>query len=120
MLYCKYAHGQGYEHVRVCCQDTDIFFIMLHHAKTMSCTIYFDTGTGNNKQLINITEVVADYTYTQEYCIALTDVHVFIHCAFKGIGEIKPIKLLQKLPRYQHVFASRGEVRMCQVRRLMN
>ena len=111
VLYCKYAHEQGYEHVRVRSPDTDIFFILLHHAKTMLCTIYFDTGTGNHKRLINITELVADYT--QEYCTALTAVHVFSHCdstsAFKGVGKIKPIKLLQKLPRFQRVLASLGE-----------
>ena len=48
VLYCKYAHEQGYEHVRVRSPDTDIFLIMLHHAKTLPCTIYFDTETGNN------------------------------------------------------------------------
>ena len=91
VLYCKYAHEQGYEHVRVRSPDTDTFFILIHHAKTLPCTTYFDTGTGNNKRLINITELVADYT--QEYCTALTAVHAFSHCdstsAFKGVGKIK-------------------------------
>ena len=111
VLYCKYAHEQGYEHARVRSPDTDIFFILIYHAKTLPCTTYFDTGTGNNKRLINITELVADYT--QEYCTALTAVHAFCHCdstsAFKGVGKIKPIKILQKLPRFQHVLASLGE-----------
>ena len=91
--------------------DTDIFFILIHHAKTLPCTIYFDTCTGNNKRLINITELVADYT--QEYCTALTAVHAFSHCdstsAFKGVGKIKPVKLLQKLPRFQRVLARLGD-----------
>ena len=68
VLYCKYAHEHSYEHVRVHSPDIDIFFILIHHAKTLPCTIYFDTGTGNNKRLINITERVADYTL--EYCTA--------------------------------------------------
>ena len=92
VLYCKYADDQGYEHVRVRSPDTDIFFILLHHAKTLPCTIYFDTGTGNNKRLV-------------EYCTALTALHAFSHCgttsAFKGIGKIKPVKILQKHPRFQ-------------------
>ena len=108
VLYCKYAHEHGYKHVCVQSQDTDIFFILIHRAKSLSCTIYFDTGTGNNKRLINITELVADYT--QEYCTALTAVHAFSHCdstsAFKGVGKIKPVKILQKLPRYQRVLAT--------------
>ena len=111
VLYCKYAHDQGSEHVRVRSPDTDIFFILLHHAKTLPCTIYFDTGTGNNKRLVNITELVAHYT--QEYCTALTAVHAFSHCdttsAFKGIGKIKPVKILQKHPRFQRVLAGLGE-----------
>ena len=111
VLYCQYAHNQGYEHVRVRSPDTDIFFILLHHAKTLPCTIYFDTGTANNKRLVNITELVANYT--QEYCTALTALHAFSHCdttsAFKGIGKIKPVKILQKHPRFQHVLAGLGE-----------
>ena len=42
VLYCKYTHEHGYEHVRGHSPDTDIFFILLHHAKTLLCTIYFD------------------------------------------------------------------------------
>ena len=79
VLYCKYAYAHGNEHVRVHSPDTDIFFILIHHVvKTLPCTIYFDTGTGNNKHLINITDLVADYTH--ESCTALTAVHAFSHC----------------------------------------
>ena len=88
VLYCKYAHEQGYENVRVHSRDRDVFFILLHPAKALPCTLYFHTGSGNNKRLINITELVADYT--KEYCTALTAVHAFTHCdstsAFKGVG----------------------------------
>ena len=111
VLYCKYAREHGYEHVRVHSPDTDIFFILIQHAKTLPCTIYFDTGTGNNKRLINITELVADYT--QEYCTALTAVHAYSHCdstsAFKGVGKIKHVKILQKLPRFQRVLGRLGD-----------
>ena len=62
VLYCKYAHEQGYESIRVRSPDTDIF-TLVHHAKTLPSTIYFDTGTDNNKRLINVTELVADYAH---------------------------------------------------------
>ena len=50
---------------------------------------------------------------TQEYCTALTALHAFTHCdstsAFKGIGKVKPIKVMQKNPRFQRVLAKLGE-----------
>ena len=89
-----------------------MFIFPLHHVKALPCTIYFDTGPGNNNQrLINITEFVADYN--QEYCTELTAVHAFTHCdsnqGIKGVGRIKPVKGLQKLPRFQRVLARLGE-----------
>ena len=32
ILYCAYAQKQGYETVRIRSPDSDIFFILLHHA----------------------------------------------------------------------------------------
>ena len=62
VLYCKYACDQGYESVRIRSPDSDVFFVMLHHTSSFSCTVLFDTGTGNNKRLINMTDLVADFT----------------------------------------------------------
>jgi hypothetical protein len=111
VLYCKYAHDCGYESVHVRSPDNDVFFILLHHTPTLGCTILFDTGTGNNKRLINMTDLVADFT--QEYCTALMALHAFTHCdstsAFKGVGKVKPIKVLQKYPKFQRVLASLGK-----------
>lgn len=111
VLYCKYAQDQGYEYVRVRSPDSDVFFILLHHASSLSCKIIFDTGTGNNKRLINMTDFIGNLT--QEYCTALTALHAFTHCdstsAFKGIGKVKPIKVMQKNPRFQRVLAKLGE-----------
>ena len=127
VLYCKYAQDQGYEYVRVRSPDSDIFFILLHHASSLSCSIIFDTGTGNNKHLINMTSLVENFT--QEYCTALTALHAFTHCdstsAFKGIGKVEPIKVMQKNPRFQKVLAKLGEewcvleevIHMCNIRK---
>ena len=58
-----------------------------------------------------MTELVADFT--QEYYTALTALHAFTRCdstsAFKGNGKVKPIKLLQKHPRFQNILAKLGE-----------
>ena len=44
VLYCKYAHEQGYENVRVHSRDRDVFFILLHPAKL--CHVHFTFTQG--------------------------------------------------------------------------
>lgn len=111
ILYCKYAQEQGYSTVRVRSPDCDIFFILLLYVHELTVTVLFETGTGNKKKLINITELAEDFT--GEYATSLTALHVFTKCdttsAFKGIGKVKPIKLLQKTPRYQTILTELGK-----------
>ena len=81
---------------------TDIFFIALHFALQFDTPeVLFDTGM----QLLNLKDHAT--MYTQPYCTAC---HTFTKCditsAFRGIGKVKPIRLLQKMPRYQASFAS--------------
>jgi hypothetical protein len=74
-------------------------------------TILFDTGTGNKKRLIDITKLAQQYQ--QELCTALLGLHAFTRCdttsAFKGIGKVKPIKILQKSPQFQSALAQIGD-----------
>ena len=79
--------------------DSDVFFILLHHAsKFQSLIILFDTGVGNKQRLINITELAN--TLTPEFSTSLMVLHAYTGCdstsAFRGIGKVKPIKTLQK------------------------
>jgi len=87
--------------------DTDIFFILLYFAPRLNIKILFDTGTGNKCRLIDISKLAVDFTPT--YC----DAHAFTRfdttSAFKGIGKIKPIQLVQKTPRYQELFQDLGK-----------
>ena len=110
ILYCKYAQDNGYEYVRVRSPDSDVFFVLLLYVHEMTITVFFDTGTGNRRRLINISELAEDFT--TEYATALAALHVFTHCdttsAFKGIGKVKPIKLLQTNPKYQPILAQLG------------
>ena len=48
ILYLNYAAEQGFESAIVRTPDTDIFFILLHHASTINLEIYLDTGSGKN------------------------------------------------------------------------
>ena len=107
-----FGRDNGYEYIRVRSPDSDIFFILLHYALQIhDVTILFDTGTGNKKRLFNITEIAR--RYTQGFSTALMALHAFTGCdtssAFKGIGKIKPIKTLQKVPEYIPVFCLIGE-----------
>jgi len=91
--------------------DTNIFFILLYFAPRLNIKILFDTGTGNKGRLIDISKLAVDFTPT--YCDALLGLHAFTRCdttsAFKGIGKIKLIELLQKTPRYQELFQDLGK-----------
>ena len=49
VLYCVYANENGYKNVRIRSPDSDVFFILLHHAGKLDCNILFDAGTGNKK-----------------------------------------------------------------------
>ena len=98
ILYCAYAPKQGYETVRIHSPHSDIFFILLHYALKIDIRILFDTGSENNRMLIDISDL--SKVYGQELCTALMSLHAITHCdttsAFKGIGKIRPIKLLLK------------------------
>ena len=97
--------------MRIRSPDTDVFFIALHHASKFDITILFDTGTGNRRRLLNISELTREYG--QVMCTALMSVHVFTHCdttsAFKGVGKVRPIKLLQKTEAFQDALSKLGD-----------
>ena len=57
ILYCKFAQDNGYKYVRARSPDSDIFFILLLYVHELTITVLFDTGTGNRRGLINMTEL---------------------------------------------------------------
>ncbi len=112
MLYCKYAARQGYKYCRVKSPDTDVFFILLHHAASIdTITILFDTGSGNNQRLLNITELAN--TLSPTYCSTLMVLHAYSGCdttsALKGIGKVKPMKVLTKHPHFTASLSTLGD-----------
>ena len=111
ILYIDYAQRNEYKYARVKSPDSDIFFILLHYANNYkNITILFDTGTGNKKRLINISELA--HSLTPLYCSALLSLHVFTGCdttsAFKGHGKLKPLKILEKNDEYKKAFSEIG------------
>ena len=110
ILYSIYGSQNGYSCVKIRSPDSDVFFILLHHAKKIRARILFDTGSGNKKRLLDVKQIADGYGPVQ--CEALLALHAFTGCdtasAFKGIGKIKPIKIFLKDNRYENVFATLG------------
>ncbi len=106
VLHLKYAVQCGYKSAVVRTPDTDILVILLHHAHSIALTIYLDTGTGKNRQLVNITEIAE--MKGQDYCSALLGLYVFTGedatSAFKGKGKKGPLKKLESYPKFQKAF----------------
>ena len=110
VLYLHHAAALGYKNAVVRTPDTDIFVILLYHAHSINLTVYLDTGSGKQRQLINVSEVAE--SLGDEYCATLLGFYVFTgeDCtsAFKGKGKVGPLKKLQKNPRFHRAFRELG------------
>ena len=110
-LYAEYGYRKGFKTVKVRSPDSDIFFILLHFSAKINSTLLFETGSGNKKRLINVTAIAQECG--EKLCTALMSLHVFTGCdttsAFRGIGKIKPIKLLQKKTVFEDCLVKLGE-----------
>ena len=106
MLYLKYAAKLGYKSAVVRTPDTDIFVILLFHAKTIGLTIFLDIGTGKNRQIVNVTQM-AESMGADKYKMVL-GLYVFtgedVTSSFKEKGKIGPLKKLQSHPIYHEAF----------------
>ena len=94
ILYCMYAKERGCKSVRVRSPDSDIFFILLHHARFLEgLQILFETGKGNTRRCIDVTKLAM--SSTPVLCSAMLGYHAFTGCdstsAFKGKGKVKPL-----------------------------
>ena len=100
VLYVHNASKQGFQSVVIRTPDTDIFFILLHHAHDVPITIYVDIGTGKKRRLINVSEIAK--SLGSDWCTALLGYYVFsgedCTSAFGGKGKVTPLKKLMKTP----------------------
>ena len=104
VLYLKYAAKLGYKSAVVRTPDTDIFVILLFHAKTIGLTVFLDTRTG--KQIVNVSQMVESMG-ADKYKMVL-GLYVFtgedVTSSFKGKGKIGPLKKLQRHPIHHEAF----------------
>ena len=89
-----------------------MFFILLHHARNLTgITVLFDTGTGNSHRLLNITEL--ENANTSTYSTSLLVIHAYSGCdttsAFKELGKVKLIKVLQGNLKYSESLSTLGD-----------
>lgn len=93
-LYLHHAVKLGFKSAVVRTPDTDILFILLHHANIINLDIYIDTGTGRHRQLVNVTELATPLG--QPYCSTLLSYYVFTgeDCTStsRGKGKVAPLK----------------------------
>ena len=86
----KYAASKGFKSAVVRTPDTDISFILLHHAASNDIEIYLDTGSRKYRQIINVSEMSREKGH--DYCTTLLGIYVFTGedatSAFKRIGKI--------------------------------
>ena len=110
MIYLIYAAKIGYKSAVVRTPDSDIFFILLHHANNIPLTIYLDIGSGKHRQIVNVSEAAA--SKGKVFCTTIFWSYVYtgedVTSVFKGKDKVGPLKKLLKNPRYQAAFRLLG------------
>lgn len=112
ILHCMHAvQNATPEALVVRSPDTDVFLLLLAFAVKISSPLFFDTGTGNNRRLLDITDL--SNKLPEDMCSALLGFHSFTGCdttsCFAGKGKIRPFSLLQKHQHFFHLFSQLGD-----------
>ncbi|GFO26910.1 hypothetical protein PoB_005341500 [Plakobranchus ocellatus] len=98
ILHCMYALQQPTtERVIVRLPDSDVFLLLLSFSDAISKPLIFDTGSGNNRRQLNITDLAA--TMSERLRDAIISLQAFTACdstsCFAGKGKLKALKMLQ-------------------------
>ena len=75
LLHAQHASATHATKVRIRSPDTDVFVLMLAHQPEIASRLVFETGSGNNRKVIDINEV-ADLLGVR-LCKALIGFHAF-------------------------------------------
>ena len=91
--------------VRVICDDTDVFALLLHYykAKGVTASILME-GTSPQQAIINIGETIKKHT---DIISSLLHAHALTGCdtvgSYHGIGKATAVKVLQSGFRFEHL-----------------
>ena len=83
--------------------DSDVFIKLLYYSHYyQELTLIMDTGTGDSRRLIDVSELARDKG--KDLCKSIPGFYVFTGedttSAFKGKGKVQPFKKLLTYPRY--------------------
>jgi hypothetical protein len=112
ILHCLYAAQsmKPSDTIIVRSPDTDVFVLLLAYSFDIKCKVLLDTGSGNNRRLINTTDIA--FTLSEEVVQALPAFHAFTGCdctsAFVRKGKKGPFKLMTSNSRFIDVFRQLG------------
>ena len=74
LLHAKQA-SRTHDHVVIRSPDTDVFILLLGHTLAIPTALYFDTGIGNQRRILDVGKV--HLTLGSELCDALIGFHAF-------------------------------------------
>ncbi|GFO21905.1 hypothetical protein PoB_004841000 [Plakobranchus ocellatus] len=111
ILLCLHASQQPTtERVIVRSPDSDVFHLLLPFCDAISKPLIFDTGSGNNRRQLNITDLAT--TMSKQLRDAIFGLHAFTGCdstsCFAGKGKLKALKMLQGDQDLQDTFSRFG------------
>lgn len=111
LLHVKDAAQQN-EAVIIRSPDTDVFLLLLAFANSFSAPVYMDTGSGDHRRILDITQIRRDVG--DNISKALLGLHAFTGCdttsAFMRKGKSYPFKIMQRNGNYVDAFQKLGEL----------
>ena len=99
LLHSKHAAAADFENVVIRSPDTDVFILLLGHNQAIQSNLYFDTGSGNQRRIINVSAVHSSLGL--ELCDALIAFHAFT-------GEKRKVYILESTA-WLSMFADIGQ-----------
>ena len=113
ILHCVFASQQpdfgGTITVRS--PDTDVLVLLVHYYPRIGKRLLFDTGTGNNRRVIDVCKVYDSVGH--DVASALPAFHTFTGCdsvsAFVSKGKKRPFQLLSKNVQHTETFQLLGQ-----------
>jgi len=112
ILHCLYSAGTTSDNASIVVRspDTDVFVILLAYSIDVPQPLFFDTGVGNKRRLLDIKSVVD--VLGQDIAKALPGFHSFTRCdttsAFVRRGKVKPFQILEKNLKFIQLFQTFG------------
>ena len=113
-------HASRDHNVVIFSPDTDVFIILMSKSTRLDTHLYFMTGTGIKRRIIDINAVVNHSFLTMNttscekamFLDAILGYHCFSGCdsvsAFAGKGKVKPLSIMCKDLTYMETFAKLG------------